>query len=119
METNPVIAEAIRFAESHGNLELGEKLRELSSRLDALQAKAQMKAFGPNNYFYRDAQTDGPYCPVCWQRDRKAVLLPASQDYPTGHERYCQVCKTGFFEGPRKQPLASLQPIRGDWPTRY
>jgi hypothetical protein len=118
METNLVISEAITFAESHGNSQLAENLRELKKRIDALQEKAQMKAFGPQNYFYRDGQTDGPYCPVCWQRDGKAVLLPASKDYPTGHERYCQVCQKGFFEGPRKQSLASLQPSRGDWPSR-
>lgn len=69
-----------------------------------LTTKDDLKPFGPHNYFYRNGQTDGPYCPVCWQRDGKAVLLPASKDYTTGHERYCQVCKSGFFEGPRKKP---------------
>ena len=103
MDTNAIISEAIRLAEAYGNPELSDKLHKLKNWL-------QMKPFGPHNYFYRNDNTDGPYCPVCWQKDGKEVLLPASADYTTGHERYCQVCKTGFFEGPRKQPLQTRQP---------
>jgi hypothetical protein len=111
MDTTAIISEAIRLAEAYGNSELSDKLRKL-------QNSSQMRPFGPNNYFYRNDNTDGPYCPVCWQRDRKEVLLPASKDYTTGHERHCQVCKTGFHEGPRKQPLPPTPKYRGDWPVR-
>lgn len=37
-----------------------------------------------------DGITDGPYCPVCWQRDRKKVFL---KDF--GVLRYkCSVCQS-------------------------
>ena len=126
-ETLALIAEALKLAEKFRDLEFKEKMHVLRQRVLELEednirkskrlaAREEMRAFGPHNYFYRDDQKDGPYCPVCWQRDEKQVLLPASADYMTGRERYCQVCKTGFFEGPRKeQPQVSRPRGYGQW----
>ena len=61
------------------------KLRAESTKLrNHLNARAEMKPFGPHNYFYRNGQTEGPYCPTCWQRDEKQVLLPASSKFAAG-----------------------------------
>jgi len=126
-ETLMLIAEALKLAEKFRDLDFKEKMRvireqvlelqEENSKLKSrLKAKEEMKAFGPHNYFYKDEQRGGPYCPVCWQRDDKQVLLPASADYMTGHERYCQVCKTGFFEGRRKEQIEISRPRGfGQW----
>lgn len=56
----------------------------------------EMASSGPNNYFYQNAI--GPYCPTCWQRDKRAVLLPAVKRYSAGNGRYCRVCKELYYE---------------------
>lgn len=123
MSTLENLKEIADLAKKLGNIDLYKKIVELEGEVieltrrtrvledesvtlkRRLAAKEEMKASGPHNYFYRNGNTDGPYCPVCWQRDEKAILLPASADYMTGHERHCQVCKTSFFEGDRKKSL--------------
>ncbi len=68
-------------------------------------ASDEMEPFGPHNYFYRDGRTIGPYCPKCWQKDGKKVLLPAATDYAGGQGRVCTVCREFYIEEPRKGPL--------------
>ncbi len=75
------------------------KLRAENTKLNNhLNARAEMKPFGPHNYFYKNGQTDGPYCPTCWQRDEKQVLLPASAKYAAGTGKLCTVCKELYVE---------------------
>ncbi len=69
----------------------------------SLSAKDELRASGPHNYFYRNNNAEGPYCPYCWQKYKKEVLLPASEDYFSGHGRLCRVCKELFIEGPKKR----------------
>lgn len=77
------------------------KLREENASLNKrLNARAEMKPFGPHNYFYKNGQTDGPYCPTCWQKNEKAILLPASTRYAAGIGRLCSVCKELYVEHP-------------------
>jgi hypothetical protein len=52
MDTTAIVSEALSMAEAHGNAELSNKLRELKKWL-------QLKAFGPQNYFYRNDNTEG------------------------------------------------------------
>jgi hypothetical protein len=75
---------------------------EENATVTSLVVKDELKAFGPHNYFYRNNNTEGPYCPFCWQKDEKEVLLPASKDSMSGHGRQCRVCKEIFVEGPSK-----------------
>jgi len=68
-----------------------------------LAASEEMEPSGPHNYFYRNGKTDGPYCPTCWQKDGKRILLPASADYAAGKGKKCTVCKELYIEEPRKR----------------
>jgi hypothetical protein len=85
------------------------KLREENTKLNArLNVRAEMKPFGPHNYFYKNDRTDGPYCPTCWQRDEKQVLLPASTKYAAGVGKLCTVCKELYVEQPAAPPGPSI-----------
>ena len=111
--TLELIAEAMKLAEKFRDLEFKEKMHALKKRVLELEdenstlkrrltAKDELKPFGPHNYFYRNGQTDGPYCPICWQKDEKMILLPASEDYFGGKGKVCHVCEHFFIEEPRK-----------------
>jgi hypothetical protein len=115
-----IIAEGINLAEKFRDLEFKEKMRILRQQVlelqeenlqlkNRLRSREEMTASGPNNYFYRDVPNAAPHCPVCWQRDEKAVLLPAVQEYFGGPGRLCRVCKTMFDEGPRKQQVRAVR----------
>ncbi len=98
-------------------ISLSEKIRHLpdtalSGKPDA--EREEMEPFGPHNYFYRNGKTVGPYCPKCWQKDEKKVLLPASGDYAGGKGRVCTVCREFYLEEPRKGPL-TIKPHGGQW----
>ncbi len=96
------------------------KLREENTKLrELLNARAEMKPFGPLNYFYKNGQTDGPYCPTCWQRDEKQVLLPASAKYAGGTGKLCTVCKELYIEqaAPPIGPAIALYRRRQDQDT--
>ncbi len=66
--------------------------------------REEMKPSGPHNYFYQNDK--GPYCPACWQKDEKKVLLPASADYAGRIGRRCHVCKELYIEEQQKESLA-------------
>ena len=89
------------------NIELREKNTNLNK---VLTARGEMKPFGPHHYFYKNGQTDGPYCPRCWQRDQKEVLLPASEKFAAGVGKQCPVCDKLYVEEPAKplQPAISI-----------
>jgi hypothetical protein len=74
-------------------IQLQEENRALKQRL---ANQDEMIPKGPNNYFYKGDR--GPYCPTCWQRDNKPVLLPAVDKYITGSARRCTVCKEMFYD---------------------
>jgi len=79
------------------------KLRAENTKLsNHLNARAEMKASGPHNYFYKNGQTDVPYCPKCWQRDQKEVLLPEPAKFAAGVGRQCTVCDKLYVEEPAK-----------------
>ena len=83
------------------------KLREENTRLNKLlNARDELKPSGPHNYFYKNGQTDGPYCPKCWQLDQRQVLLPASASVAEGVGKQCTVCDKLYVE----QPAKPLQP---------
>ncbi len=79
------------------------KLRAENTKLsNHLNARAEMKPFGPHKSFYKNGQTDRPYCPTCWQGDEKQVLLPASSKFAAGVGRQCTVCDKLYVEEPAK-----------------
>lgn len=86
---------------------ISEGIRTLRQTESSTKANAadEMEPFGPHNYFYRNGRTIGPYCPKCWQKDGKKILLPASTDYAGGKGRVCTVCSEFYVEEPRKGAL--------------
>jgi hypothetical protein len=108
-----LIGDALKLAENFRDLEFKEKMRVLRERVlelqdenDKLRAKVkrkeEMKPSGPHNYFYHHDAPETPYCPTCWQKDEKAVLLPAATEYAAGAGRKCHVCESLFVEKPSK-----------------
>jgi hypothetical protein len=79
-----------------------KQIKAVISLSDIQQTKTEdldkMEPFGPHNYFYRNNKTDGPYCPKCWQKDGKKVLLPASDSYAGGKGKVCTVCNHFYVE---------------------
>jgi|SRR5882762_4774005 len=76
-------------------------VQEENSRLTKrLNERAEMNASGPHNYFYKSGQSNAPYCPTCWQRDEKAILLPTPAKFTEGVGRQCVVCDKLYVEEP-------------------
>jgi hypothetical protein len=60
--------------------DLGEENRQLSHKLDdreALKELAKSLVFGYTVYWrdFGEESYDGPYCPTCWDADRKLIRL--------------------------------------------
>jgi len=93
------------------------RLREENTRLNKLLTTGEeLKSSGPHNYFYKNGQTDGPYCPKCWQKDHRQVLLPPSAKSAAGVGRQCAVCDKLYVEEPASPPapaIASVDPPPG------
>ncbi len=85
------------------------KLREENTRLNnLLTTRDEMKSSGPHNYFYKNGQTDAPYCPKCWQSDQKEVLLPEPAKFAAGVGRQCTVCDKLYVEEPASPPAPAI-----------
>ncbi len=86
-------------------------LRDENTKLNKLlTTRGELESSGPHSYFYKNGQTDGPYCPKCWQKDQRQVLLPASAKFEAGVGRQCTVCDKLYVEEPAKplQPAIAL-----------
>jgi len=94
------------------------RFREENAKLHKLLiTRDELKASGPHKYFYKDGQTDSPYCPKCWQKDGRQVLLPASAKFAEGVGRQCTVCDKLYVEEPAK-PLPPAIAIANPTPRQ-
>ncbi len=59
------------------NLELKERLKECEESKDIAR---ELKREGNAYYRYHDGSKSGPYCPVCWDGDRKLITMYVSKD---------------------------------------
>lgn len=110
---------AASIAKEAGKLELYEKIldlrdqlmqaddenRALRRRVDELEEQLRWKerlVFRYNVYWGRADEDDPewPYCPRCWDAERKAIRLvkTATKDYVE-----CRNCKTGFMTKAKQQ----------------
>lgn len=82
------------------NLRLREQVKQLDEQLRLTSAMVFKKPF-----YYHDGD-DTPYCPVCWEKDRKSIHLNG----PTGdHGHYlCPVCKYDHFIKGRPATVAVI-----------
>jgi hypothetical protein len=70
-------------------IRLQEENRDLKYKLGTKEAMAPR---GDHNYFYKGEF--GPYCPTCWQKSNKEVLLPAPTENHLGTFRSCRLAST-------------------------
>jgi hypothetical protein len=85
-------------------LELFSKNQELTGKL-ALRNKTEFR----NPYYYQEGD-EIPLCPTCYDNssgEKRIHLTHPSNDYDSGHGRYCRVCKHVIIEGPRKTQTAT------------
>ena len=90
------------------NLRLREQVKQLEEQLRVSSAMAFRKPF-----YYRDGD-DHPFCPVCWEKDKKAIHVNG----PTGAHGYtiCPVCKYDHYITGR--PTARSVTSRNSRPER-
>jgi hypothetical protein len=51
----------------------------------------------PHGYYYKEGDPV-PHCPKCWERDSKAITLPALTPSGTVTGRLCRVCEYYYKE---------------------
>ena len=78
------------------NLKLNVELTSLKREL-ALSEKLHVRP--PYPYYFRDGD-DVPFCPACWESERKAIHLSAPEHVDLGIRRQCRVCKETYWEEP-------------------
>jgi len=89
------------------NLEMEKKIEELNTLLETKKAMT----FRPPFYFQEgDSQ---PFCPKCWEADRKAIHLDGPSDVLAGPRYDCPNCKNHFIY-PRRSHIPAPEP-RGIW----
>jgi hypothetical protein len=65
-----------------------------------LDAPVKIQRKGPLGYYFEDG-SDEPLCPRCWEKDGKAIRLPALTTFLSKAQgRMCRVCKEQYFEVP-------------------
>jgi hypothetical protein len=77
------------------------KLEEQNADLQKLlNAKQEMKF---NKPFYYQENDPHPFCPQCWEADKKAVHLDGPQEVVAGPRYDCPSCRNTFIH-PRRDP---------------
>ena len=76
------------------------QLRHRIAELEKPPERPVIKQVGTTNYYFLG--DGGPFCQPCYDVKGKLVSLMPVQDYAGGSGRKCEVCKTVFFEGPRR-----------------
>jgi hypothetical protein len=86
-----------------GALELQEenlKLREGIKQLEGELTLAKDLTFEPNTGLYwlskLDSSRDGPYCSVCYDKEKKLVRLHDGRDRPGASRWLCLICGSDF-----------------------
>jgi len=77
------------------NLTLKERIAELET---ASRQTADLQFDGKFYWLGEGATRTGPFCQVCFDRDRKRVRLPPSEPWNNGVRRDCNVCRQCFNE---------------------
>ena len=122
VDNNPfnTAREINELVQDYDNIPLKKKILQLENEILKLQEEnrtlkqqvsnqAEMQPKGKHNYFYKG--DIGPYCPTCWQRDRKMVLLPEAENFALGTGRYCRVCDQTFDEGEALSRQRQIKPF--------
>ena len=93
------------FELQQNNLRLQKELSELQR---STEAESAMISSPPLNYYYRH-DDPVPFCPTCWEANRKPIHLPPAEPWNGGVRRDCRVCNQTYWE----EPMHSLsRPIK-------
>jgi len=103
----------------YNDLELMKQIIALQTEVFELQTenlalkkqaveREKMHRKEPHGYYYKDGD-EVPHCPKCWERDGKAISLPAAEDYMSGRARICRVCQFQYGEGPATSATETVQ----------
>lgn len=84
------------------NLELRQELLEVKG---VLQEQTQMIFDEPFFYIEDEGNREGPYCPRCWQGEKKKCRVIQTPDSYNGTHQ-CQVCDECFGEG---KPMTEIK----------
>jgi len=79
-----------------GILDLVEENRELRAENEALKEKLNIQGkmiFSPPPFYYQEGDTT-PYCPACWEGNRKAIHVVLANDTGEYIIWTCPACKT-------------------------
>jgi len=112
------VKEVAKLVKKLGNMELYQQIldlqgeimdltqanRELRENVQKLEDKlSQVKTMNFNSPFYYTVCDDVPYCPRCWEVDRKAVHYPKPAATNTGPLYTCPECNVKIFHPRRRQ----------------
>lgn len=73
------------------NSELKNHIKEMESQL---KFNSSLRFESP---FYYSENDEVPYCPKCWEADKKAVHLPPAQKVGAGPRYDCVECKSTYI----------------------
>ncbi|XOQ44285.1 MAG: hypothetical protein ACFWTN_07585 [Clostridium sp.] len=98
------LQQAMRDMQQENN-ELREQLKSLQ---DSINLENEMEPDYDNKMFFRKHNNEkiGPYCPVCWQRDKKLCLLQHGGYHDI--DLVCPVCSYQIDLGGRKQQSKNM-----------
>ena len=72
-------------------LDMADRNRQLQSEIEKLMAPPEV-VYRDNLYFKRDG--DGPFCPACYDKDKKLIRIAEAADAFREVMRFrCNVCK--------------------------
>lgn len=82
-------------------MEMMEQIRDLQTRLQEAEEKQHLGdvVYFQNEVCWRkdkEGQEKGPYCHVCWEKDRKLIHLDDMTD-EFRSDWLCRVCKGSFW----------------------
>ena len=99
------------FELQQDNLRLQKEVTELKRSSDVDRT---MVVRPPFNYYYQEGDPI-PFCPTCWERDRKRIHLPESEPWSGGIRRDCRVCQQTYWEKPIDNTPVRIRRTRSSW----
>ena len=87
-----------------GLREANRQLREQALLSGAMRFEA------PHYWLERDGQRDGPFCPLCWDRDKRQIRLLSRQ----GGDWHCNCCERFYPDATYREPRSSVRRVRFD-----
>jgi transcriptional regulator NrdR family protein len=130
-----LVKETASAAKAAGKIDLYEKIVDLHSRINELQAELQSrtiesqemhkrvaelkaslqfsKSLTFNGVWYFSEGDPYPFCPNCWESKKAAIHLSHSTLVGSGERRDCRNCERTFIDVSKAQPQSPQQIATG------